>query len=130
MRGDSKLALLIGTMPEAMAELIQDFTAKKDLNARVEIRMRIKAVLDFLSADTIHPPNPMLSKGPKGPVQDAVQAALTGASGGGLGDSTGTAANVSFQTQPGVFGSAYSPIATPVALGPVQPVMDNSEVLG
>ena len=45
-------------------------------------------------------------------------------------DVTGTGANVSFNNQPTVFGSAYSPLATPIPLGPVQPVMDNSEVLG
>ena len=127
MSDESKLALLVETMPGAMAELVRDFTTKKELNARVEIRMRIKAVLDFLSADTVHPPNPMLSKGAKGPVQEAVQAALAG---GGMGETTGTAANFSINSQPGVFGNSYLPIASAVPLGPAQPVMDNSEVLG
>ena len=122
MGDESKLQLLVETMPGAMAELVKDFTSKKELNARVEIRMRIKAVLDFLSADTVHPPNPMLSKGPKGPAQDAV---FTGT---GI-DAGGTAANATFAQSP-IFSAGYSPLATPVPLAPVQPVMDNSEVLG
>jgi len=122
MRDDSKLRLLIETMPAAMAELVKDFTDKRELNARVEIRMRIKAVLDFLSADTVHPPNPLLTKAGKGPVQDAVM-------GSTAMEPTGTGANIGF-TQSPVFGSAYAPLATPVPLGAVQPVMDNSEVLG
>jgi len=69
---ESKLALLVETMPGAMAELVRDFTTKKELNARVEIRMRIKAVLDFLSADTVQPTNTILSKDVKGLVQEDV----------------------------------------------------------
>lgn len=45
--------------PEVMHDLTQEFIEKKDVNDRVSIRLRMKALLDFLSTDTEFPPNPL-----------------------------------------------------------------------
>ncbi len=50
------VADLQGRAPQLMCELTALFIDAKDLNARVKIRARMKAVLDFISVDTSYPP--------------------------------------------------------------------------
>jgi hypothetical protein len=42
--------------PGVMADLIREFQKNKDYNARTKLRLRIKGLLDYLSADTEYPP--------------------------------------------------------------------------
>lgn len=57
--------------PEEMAELTKDFITKKNVNDRVAIRLRMKAILDYLSTDTEFPPNPLIKKDEgKSPARD------------------------------------------------------------
>ncbi len=45
-------------MPDVMAELTKQFIEKPDANGRAKIRKKMKAILDFLSADTSYPELP------------------------------------------------------------------------
>jgi len=62
--------------PDLMKELTQQFIDRKDLNSRVRLRLRFKAVLDLISVDTEYPPvpalNPMQERGPQ--IGDAIYA--------------------------------------------------------
>lgn len=64
--------------PEVMRDLTRDFIAKKDVNDRVSIRLRMKALLDFLSTDTEFPPNPLKEEPKPGSARQAA-IALDGA---------------------------------------------------
>jgi hypothetical protein len=44
-------------LPALMAELTREFIENRDLNARVQIRMRMRAILDLAFVDTIWPTN-------------------------------------------------------------------------
>jgi hypothetical protein len=58
--------------PDVMAALMKEFVEKKDVDARALIRVRMKALLDFVSVDTVFPPNPAVDKTiPVGPARDA-----------------------------------------------------------
>lgn len=57
-----ELSSALGQLPTLMAELMKDFIEKKELTARVQIRRRMKALLDLVWVDTVHPPNPSLEK--------------------------------------------------------------------
>lgn len=59
-------------LPALMGELMREFIAHKDLNKRVEIRYRMKALLDLVFVDTVWPSNPAVKKadGPN-PARDA-----------------------------------------------------------
>lgn len=54
-----KIQMAIDSAPEVMAALVRQFIEKKDVDTRVQVKMRMKAVLDFLSVDTTFPPNPL-----------------------------------------------------------------------
>ena len=49
------LVVAVASAPKIMAELTRAFIEKKDLKSRVQIRLRIKAILDLLSVDTEYP---------------------------------------------------------------------------
>lgn len=53
------LKAALETMPEVMAALMREFIAKKDVTTRIQIRLRMKALLDFAGVDTEYPPNPL-----------------------------------------------------------------------
>lgn len=54
----SKSKALVDAAPDTMAELTKLFIEAKDLNTRVKIRLRMKALLDFLAVDTVYPKVP------------------------------------------------------------------------
>lgn len=62
----------IDAAPEVMAALVRQFIEKKDVDCRVQVKMRMKALLDFLSVDTTFPPNPL----PDSKVSPAREAAM------------------------------------------------------
>ena len=98
--------------PEEMAELTKDFITKKNVNDRVSIRLRMKAILDYLSTDTEFPPNPLIKKDEaKSPARDGAYMAAPGQAGLGFA------------------GNAVYPVAA------VEPIpgaarVDNTEILG
>jgi hypothetical protein len=119
-----KLKAAVDAIPDVMAELTRDFVEKKDLNARVQVRLRMKALLDFLSADTEYPPNPIVDgkKGPAGFAADQQMQSPAYAAGGVVnGNSvfTGTGMNI----------SAPIAISAPVPIPAAQPI-DNTDILG
>jgi hypothetical protein len=66
------MADITGIAPEEMADLTRQFIGKKTVNDRVAIRLRMKAILDYLSTDTEFPANPLLKKDPgPTPARDA-----------------------------------------------------------
>lgn len=98
--------------PEEMAALTKRFIENQDVNERVSIRLRMKAILDYLSTDTKYPPNPLLKKDPPpAPARDMAM---------------GVGPGLAFQ------GNNQWPVVQ--ALGPVEPIaqarMDNTEILG
>lgn len=97
--------------PEEMAELTKDFITKKNVNDRVAIRLRMKAILDYLSTDTEFPPNPLIKKDEaKTPARDGAYMAAPGQAG------LGYAGNV-----------FALPAVEPI---PGAPRVDNTEILG
>jgi hypothetical protein len=58
-----ELDAALGQVPMLMAELMKEFIENKDLNSRVQIRSRMKALLDFAFVDTVWPTNPIMKKG-------------------------------------------------------------------
>ncbi len=116
-----KLKAAVDAIPDVMAELTREFVEKKELTSRVQVRMRMKALLDFLSADTEYPPNPLVD-GKKAPMQDnfvqAQPSVFTGSQ-GGLGFGTGTTLNMA------------NPVAIPMAVPiPSALPIDNADILG
>lgn len=55
--------------PETMAALMRKFIEKKDVDTRVQVKMQMKALLDFASVDTTFPQNPLPDSRVK-PAQD------------------------------------------------------------
>jgi len=71
------MADITGIAPEEMAHLTKQFIEKRNVNDRVAIRLRMKAVLDYLSTDTEFPANPLLRKDEsKTPARDAAMMAV------------------------------------------------------
>lgn len=105
------MADIIGIAPEEMANLTRQFIEKKNVNDRVAIRLRMKAILDYLSTDTEYPTNPLLKKEEgRSPARDAAMMAV-----------------------PAQAGMAYAPAVWPVAAAePIAgaPRVDNTEILG
>ena len=64
--------------PEVMRDLTKDFITKRDVNDRVSIRLRMKALLDFLSTDTEFPPNPLKEEPKPGSARQAAIAVDVG----------------------------------------------------
>lgn len=99
--------------PEEMANLTKSFIENRNVNDRVSIRLKMKAILDYLSTNTEYPPNPLLKKDPApAPARDAAMMPQVGFGVNG--------------------GSMYTPVQ---ALGPVEPIVapqriDNTEILG
>lgn len=60
-QGDALQAAL-DSMPEVMAALMKQYIEKKDVTSRTDVRLRMKALLDFAGVDTEYPPNPLLKK--------------------------------------------------------------------
>lgn len=58
-----KTKAAIDSAPEMMAELMREFIDHKELNARVKIRLRMKALLDLVAVDTQYPKSPALDTG-------------------------------------------------------------------
>jgi hypothetical protein len=108
------MADITSIAPDEMGELTKKFIQNKNVNERVSIRLKMKAILDYLSTDTEFPPNPLLKKDPAPtPARDMAMGFPA----------------IGMQANGGVF-------AQPVqALGPVEPIaqaqrMDNTEILG
>lgn len=55
-----RMQACIESAPAMMAELMKEFIEKKDLNDRVKIRLRMKALLDLVAVDTKYPRNPAI----------------------------------------------------------------------
>ena len=92
-----ELQEMLERLPAVMGELMNEFIKHKDLNKRVEIRYRMKALLDLAFVDTIWPTNPAVKKsdGPT-PARDA---AMDGAQMGH--NNVGVFAPVAVQPVPG-----------------------------
>lgn len=101
--------------PEEMAELTKDFITKKSVNDRVAIRLRMKAILDYLSTDTEFPPNPLIKKDDRpAPAREGAFMAAPQQIGGGMVYANG--------------GGVY-PVAAAEPI-PGAPRVDNTEILG
>lgn len=61
-----EMDLMASAAPALMAELMREFIQKKDLNARAQMRLRMKALLDLFSVDTSYPPVPALNPDQQG----------------------------------------------------------------
>lgn len=108
------MADITGIAPEEMADLTRQFIGKKNVNDRVSIRLRMKAILDYLSTDTEFPANPLIKKDEgKTPARDGAMMAVPHLGGGGLG-----------YIQPTVY-----PVAAAEPI-PGAPRVDNTEILG
>lgn len=106
------MADITGIAPEEMAHLTKQFIEKKNVNDRVAIRLRMKAVLDYLSTDTEFPANPLIKKDEgKTPARDMVMGAVPQMAGGG------------------VYANAVFPVANAEPI-PGAPRVDNTEILG
>lgn len=70
---EKQIQAAIDAAPDVMAALVRQYIEKKDVDARVQVKMRMKAVLDFLSVDTTFPPNP-LPDSKVSPARDAAMA--------------------------------------------------------
>jgi hypothetical protein len=71
----AELGAMLGRLPALMDELMKEFIEKKDLTARSQIRLRMKALLDFAHVDTTYPPNPaMKSISVPNPARDMMMA--------------------------------------------------------
>jgi len=68
-----ELQATFAQLPALMAELTREFIENRDLNARVQIRMRMRALLDLAFVDTIWPTNAM-KKPPPGGAREAAMA--------------------------------------------------------
>jgi hypothetical protein len=53
-----KIKTMLDAAPDTMAELMRQFIESKDLNTRVKIRLRMKALLDLVAVDTVYPKLP------------------------------------------------------------------------
>ena len=94
-------------------ELIVWCSLKKNVNDRVAIRLRMKAVLDYLSTDTEFPANPLIKKEDgRSPARDAAMAAVPQMAGG-----------------LGFYGGNVHPVAAAEPI-PGAPRVDNTEILG
>ena len=94
-----ELDAMLGQLPALMAELTREFIENKDLNSRVQIRMRMRAILELAFVDTIWPTN-ALKKPPAG---GAREAAMGDPMAGGADGNVGMTVN---QQQPALFGPA------------------------
>lgn len=65
-----ELGATLAQLPALMAELTREFIENRDLNARVQIRMRMRAILELAFVDTIWPTN-ALKKPPPGGAREA-----------------------------------------------------------
>jgi len=104
---------ITGIAPDEMSELTKQFISKKNVNDRVAIRLRMKAVLDYLSTDTEFPANPLITKkDERTPARDAAMVAAGGNQG------------IAYAGGPAVY-----PIAAAEPIPGAQR-MDNTEILG
>ncbi len=88
----TELGAALERLPALMGELMKEFIEKKDLTARSQIRLRMKALLDFAHVDTTYPPIPgMKSSAGPNPARDVMmndqgQAPVAPAIGGVFGN--------------------------------------------
>lgn len=61
---DSRIAAVLEDIPGLMKALTEEFIAKTELSERAKIRLRMKALLDFVSVDTTYPKIPNLDGRP------------------------------------------------------------------
>lgn len=117
-----KLNASIESAPEVMAELMREFIENREQVARCRVRLRIKALLDFLSVDTIFQPNPLVNKGKvNGPAQMNMQSPV-------VSDADGVFSGAGFGGVPVAMASAVPiPAAAPI---PGVQVLDNSDIFG
>lgn len=80
-----KIQACIASAPAMMAELMKEFIEKKDLNDRVKIRLRMKALLDLVAVDTKYPRNPAIDGAPGRPRNGGFMAAPLPVMGDNLG---------------------------------------------
>jgi hypothetical protein len=78
------LKLALSNMPEVMASLMKEFILNKDITSRIQIRLRMKALLDFAGVDTEYPPNPLIKKEAENGAQPAREAAMQDGRAAGL----------------------------------------------
>lgn len=71
-------------MPDVMAALMKDFILNKDITSRIQVRLRMKALLDFAGVDTEYPPNPLIKKEAENVAQPARDAAMQDGRAAGL----------------------------------------------
>lgn len=115
----TKLEELTALLPGAMADLMREFIERKDLNSRTDVRLRMLGLLDFASADTTYPANPLTQKDDPG--GDARRLAMD----------QGPAVAPYLNGQQ-IGGVAYRPVAAVPAVAPIPGArrIDNSGILG
>ena len=90
-----ELDAALAQLPALMAELTREFIENRDLNARVQIRMRMRAILELAFVDTIWPTNALKKPAP-GSAREAA-----------MGDPVaGDGMTVGNNVQPAVFATA------------------------
>lgn len=73
-----RVACVLEDIPGLMKALTEQFIAKTELSERAKIRLRMKALLDFVSVDTTYPKVPNLDGRPTpAPPVPAIGQALT-----------------------------------------------------
>ena len=56
----------VASLPDVMRQLMVEFSGNKDFNSRAKTKQRMKAVLDFVAADTSYPTASVHPKEPLG----------------------------------------------------------------
>lgn len=103
----TELSAALERLPALMGELMKTFIEKKDLTTRSQIRLRMKALLDFAHVDTTYPPNPaMKSSAVPNPARDMMmndqcQSPVVPAIGGVFMNGGGIGAGYAVQPVPG-----------------------------
>lgn len=105
--------------PSVMADLMKQFIEKKNFNDRIALRLKMKALLDFASADTEYEPNPILQK------EKADTPARDAAMGPAFGVALPRVDTPYVQAVAGI-----QPVAEPVPIAGAHDLMDNSGILG
>ena len=62
-KAGEKVSQCLNNAPGMMAELMTEFIGDRNLNARVKVRLRMKALLDLVAVDTVYPKAPGMDLG-------------------------------------------------------------------
>ncbi len=62
-KAGEKVSQCLNNAPGMMAELMTEFIGDRNLNARVKVRLRMKALLDLVAVDTVYPKAPGMDVG-------------------------------------------------------------------